>query len=234
MPIDPLQADVGRIALSAAGHDFALAGGNALVAHGLLSRPTTDVDLFSPEPAGAAQVANAVQAALTDAGYQVELIAGLGQGGDDFARFQVTAKDRTVLLDLARDWRANPAVTLAIGPVLDLEDAVASKVAALVGRGLPRDFIDVAAVLSRFDRSTLMRLAFTRDPGLRLVDFALAAQQLDRLPDGEFVAYGMTETEIEELRARFTHWPRSADDDQLGREAYGSVHRSDGSNGEPT
>ncbi len=53
MAIDPFQARVAQLALAvAAGQGFALAGGNALVAHGLLTRPTEDVDLFTPEPGG--------------------------------------------------------------------------------------------------------------------------------------------------------------------------------------
>jgi hypothetical protein len=48
--IDPFQADVARIALTvAADHGFALAGGNSLVAQGIVERPTGDIDLFSPE-----------------------------------------------------------------------------------------------------------------------------------------------------------------------------------------
>ena len=64
MAIDRLQADVARIALDVAGaHGFALAGGNALVAHGIVQRPTKDVDLFSNEAGGPGAVTAAVQAA---------------------------------------------------------------------------------------------------------------------------------------------------------------------------
>jgi hypothetical protein len=42
---DPFQADVARVALHAARQwGFALAGGHALIAHGLMSRPTEDVE----------------------------------------------------------------------------------------------------------------------------------------------------------------------------------------------
>jgi hypothetical protein len=48
---DEFKASVARVALRAASdHGFALAGGNALVAHGIISRPTHDVDLFTAEP----------------------------------------------------------------------------------------------------------------------------------------------------------------------------------------
>jgi len=51
--VDPFQAEVARVAVAAAeDRGFALAGGNALGAHGLVDRPTQDVDLFSPEPGG--------------------------------------------------------------------------------------------------------------------------------------------------------------------------------------
>jgi hypothetical protein len=44
----PFQVEVARLALAAAReHGFALAGGHALIAHGIVSRPTIDVDLFT-------------------------------------------------------------------------------------------------------------------------------------------------------------------------------------------
>ncbi|HKN50833.1 MAG TPA: nucleotidyl transferase AbiEii/AbiGii toxin family protein, partial [Actinomycetota bacterium] len=71
MALDAFQADVARIALDAAGeHGFALAGGNALVAHGIVQRTTEDVDLFSNEAGGPGAVTAAVQVALKAAGYQ--------------------------------------------------------------------------------------------------------------------------------------------------------------------
>lgn len=48
MPIDPFKARVIELALNAAAaHRFALAGGSALAAHGLLTRPTQVIDLFT-------------------------------------------------------------------------------------------------------------------------------------------------------------------------------------------
>lgn len=67
MPIDPFKATVVELALRAAAtQGFALAGGNALAAHGLLSRPTQDIDLFTSVAGGTGQVIDAVRAALTD------------------------------------------------------------------------------------------------------------------------------------------------------------------------
>ncbi|MGV9766374.1 hypothetical protein [Micromonospora tulbaghiae] len=76
MPLiaDPFQYDVARIALTAAvGHGFALAGGQALVVHGVVNRPTEDVGLFTDIDGGVTAAAELVHAALRDAGYQVDL-----------------------------------------------------------------------------------------------------------------------------------------------------------------
>lgn len=54
--------------------EFALAGGNALAAHGLLSRPTEDVDLSTPQAGGPGRVLEAIQTALTGDGFQVRLL----------------------------------------------------------------------------------------------------------------------------------------------------------------
>ncbi len=51
-----------------------------------------------------------------------------------------------------------------IGPVLDLDDVVGSKVCALAGRGEVRDFIDTAAALRRYSLATLIDLAKHLDP----------------------------------------------------------------------
>ena len=144
MALDPFQADVARIALAAAEHGFALAGGNALVAHGIVERPTEDVDLFTPEPGGPGAVTDAVRDALLEAGYDVDVTRRPEAQQGEFARLEVTRGDDTMHVDLARDWRRWPPVQLDVGPVLHIEDAVGSKTAALVARRAPRDFIDVA------------------------------------------------------------------------------------------
>jgi hypothetical protein len=85
MPVEPFQARVAHLALSAAAaHGFALAGGNALAAHGLLSRPTEDVDLFTPQPGGPGRVLEAVRAALAADGFQVQVVRSPDQHFGEF------------------------------------------------------------------------------------------------------------------------------------------------------
>lgn len=47
--LDGFQAEIAEVALRAIdGQGFALAGAGAMVAHGVISRPTQDLDLFTP------------------------------------------------------------------------------------------------------------------------------------------------------------------------------------------
>jgi hypothetical protein len=63
--LDPFHAKVARIALSVAErHGFALGGGLALVAHGVIDRPTEDVDLFSDQEGTVPAAAELVRRAL--------------------------------------------------------------------------------------------------------------------------------------------------------------------------
>ena len=58
MPLDELHAAVAAIALGAAGrHGFALGGGNALMAHGVIDRFTADVDMCTDREADVAAAA---------------------------------------------------------------------------------------------------------------------------------------------------------------------------------
>src|SRR5271169_5665092 len=111
MPIDKLQREVATIALHAAArHGFALGGGNALIAHGLIDRPTEDVDLFTDEDGGVAAAAGVVEAALRAAGFAAERqdrLADLAEVfyglADGLAEWIVTAPDgRQAMLQLAR------------------------------------------------------------------------------------------------------------------------------------
>lgn len=86
----------------------ALAGASALVAHGLISRPTED--LFGPSQGGPGQVSAPLHAALTDAGYQVEVLEPAERHAGEFLCLQVRRGKQAVDLDIARDWRQNPPV----------------------------------------------------------------------------------------------------------------------------
>ena len=69
---DPFQVRVAQVALAVADrYGFALGGGHALLAHGLVRRPTEDVDLFTDVEGGVRTAIALVAAALREAGLSV-------------------------------------------------------------------------------------------------------------------------------------------------------------------
>jgi predicted nucleotidyltransferase component of viral defense system len=98
---------------------------------------------------------------------------------------------------------------MELGPVMHLDDLVATKVAALVNRREVRDYIDVAAALERYPLAKVLRLAHAADPALDPEDIAGAGRYLDRLDDARFALYGMKKDEIAALRDRLREWPRA-------------------------
>ena len=211
MPVGDLHRQVASVALAAArAHGFALGGGNALLAHGVISRPTQDVDLFTDQEDGVEAATDAVEAALRDAGFEPErqdeaegltdIFPGMGEG---LAEWIVTAPDgEQMLLQLAYFDRGREPVVTDIGPVLDLEDVVGGKVCALASRNEPRDFSDVGAMLQRYSPAQLIGFAQRLDPGLTGQDFADAGLRLDQMDDRVFADIGLSQNEVTALRER--------------------------------
>jgi hypothetical protein len=211
--VDDLFRDVARIALTVATkHGFVLGGGVAWLVNGLVDRPTEDVDLFTDTAGGVDAAAGEVVAALTAAGYRVvreegdDLFDGMS---DDLQEFLVAAETRALRLTLCRLDRRNAPVVMDLGPVMHLDDLVATKVAALVSRREVRDYIDVAAALERYPLQRILELAHAADPALEPADIADAGRYLDRLDDARFVLYGMSREQIGQLRERLAEWPRT-------------------------
>jgi nucleotidyltransferase AbiEii toxin of type IV toxin-antitoxin system len=219
MPLDDLHREVAVIALrAAASNGFALAGGCALLAHGVTVRPTEDVDLFTDHEHGVQAAAAAVEASLRDAGFETERqdeaasLADVFEGmGDGLAEWIITAPGgRQMMLQMSYFDRGHQPVLMDIGPVLDLDDVVGGKVCALASRAVERDYMDTAAALGRgYTVEQLIGLAQALDPGLTAEDFADAGRRLDRLDDEAFARYQLGPADVDRLRQRFAAWPRS-------------------------
>lgn len=217
MPVSELHRDIAGIALRAAAkHGFALAGGNALLAHEFVARETEDVDLFTNVESGVEAAADAVESALRKAGFAIvrqdktaglsDIFEGMGEG---LAEWIVTAPDgRQTMLQLSYFDREHEPVRMDVGPVLDLEDLIGQKVCALASRVEVRDYIDTAQALREYTAGELIRLARRRDPGLEERDFAEAGQELDRLTDAQFAQYDLTPDDVARIREAFAGWPR--------------------------
>jgi hypothetical protein len=108
--VDPVHLRLAQLGLRvAADYGFALAGGYAVQAHGLLERPSEDIDLFTAweRRADFGAAVDAVVDAYRDAGYSVEMT----QRFDTFARLAVSdpAKDRRLAA-----YNADPARIAAL------------------------------------------------------------------------------------------------------------------------
>lgn len=194
---------------------FALAGAGAVRAHGLTARPTQDIDLFSTSTIDVQAFKHAVQRShqsLLRAGYGVEVIRDF----ETFARFHITepgteeqgAGSRSVEVDFAVNWRADPTVVMEVGPVLSERDAVAGKLSALYSRAEIRDFLDVDAirVSGRYTDEELLGLSRDHDEGFDTPVFAAQLSLVVNFEAEEAAEYGISAEEFALIQQRTYTW----------------------------
>lgn len=205
IPYANRQRNIARLALQAAGahSGFALAGSGAIREHGLIDRPTEDVDLFTVQEFGPAL--DRIVHNLHEAGYKIDV----HERRDSFARLSALGSDGvTIELDLGVDWRAQDPVMLDIGPVLSPDDAVGNKTAALFSRGEARDYLDVDRIRrsGQYTDECLLELAERADPGFDRKWFAHRLSTVDRLQQREVEPYGVTPQQLEDIKTRCRSW----------------------------
>ncbi|MFF5084067.1 nucleotidyl transferase AbiEii/AbiGii toxin family protein [Actinoplanes sp. NPDC000266] len=144
---EPLHRLLAEIGLRAGGpFGFALAGGHAIAAHGIIDRPSEDVDLFADWQRRA------------DFPTAVDVVD---------LRLETFAPNQQHRVELVANWRAQPPVEMQIGPVLHPDDVMAGKMDALYNRAAARDFIDIDAAITRgrYTGEQLCALASEADAG---------------------------------------------------------------------
>jgi hypothetical protein len=197
------QLEVAQLFFSLPASDgFLLAGGGALLASGLSTRPTEDLDFFGEVgranvPAAAAQLVEASEAA----GWVVHRI----RSADTFIRLLIEGPD-SVSIDFGIDIAPGqpPYITLA-GPTFSAEELGARKLAALFGRAAPRDFVDVFVLVQRLGKQVLMDGAQALDGGFNAEVLADMIGSLPGVTDDELI---LAPDLIPELRNFFAEWMR--------------------------
>ncbi|MDQ0946113.1 hypothetical protein QFZ24_000036 [Streptomyces phaeochromogenes] len=190
----------------AAGRPYGLAlmGGYAVQAHGIVHRPSQDLDFATEHPAAMPVIIEQIVQSLSNQGWQITVIdvAPLK------ARFLATdpATEATCEVDLLKEVLWRPPVIMDIGPVLDLDDLIGTKVRALGDRGLARDAIDVHAARHLYTLADLETLAARRPDEFDLHELHDRLESLEWISDAEFEAYGMSTAPITELRRWAQHW----------------------------
>ena len=180
----------------------ALAGGGALIVHGIVDRSTTDLDYFSPDVVDVRVLAEAVRSALTKEGMRV----AAPRSSSDFVRLEVSDSTDDLTIDFGISQRHFSPVFTTRGRVLAPEDLAGDKMLALFGRAEPRDYIDAYALAMRFELSELYQLAADKDPGFSLEHLRDALGVFDHHPRQ---AFPLTDEDYERLR----HWVRQWCDD---------------------
>ena len=204
----------------AAEYGFAVGGGTALIAHGIVDRYTADLDLVSPRERAVEAAAALVEAALRAEGLQVERqdrTDGLvdewpgweEEIGGGLGEWVITAPGgEEMVLQMACFDRSRSPVIINTVPVLDVEDAVGWKVHAFLTRVEPRDAYDVAMALGRYSVGQLIGFALRVEPSLLPDEFAEAARNLDATADDRFARIGLAPDVIALIRRRLAAWPR--------------------------
>ena len=114
-----------------------------------------------------------------------------------FARLRVSTDRVETLLDVGFDPATQPPTPTELGPVRALADLAGDKLLALFSRAAARDFVDVAALLRRFSRNELVRLASDKDAGFSP---DVLAEAFGVLPTIRRDRFDLTDTAYDALR----------------------------------
>lgn len=183
-----------------------VAGGSALLASDLVSRPTQDLDFFASAPVtDVTEARAALVRALTRRKYAVEAIAN----SPTFCRLVVTGIGESVLVDLVIDSPPiGPPTSTMLGPTLGPAELAGRKLLALFDRAEARDFADVYLLAERFGKEALVAQAVMVDGGFDLKVLAQMMRSLSRLDDDEIP---LPPAECAPARAFFALWAEELD-----------------------
>ncbi|MFE3634205.1 nucleotidyl transferase AbiEii/AbiGii toxin family protein [Streptomyces sp. NPDC059168] len=204
-PSDPQRRLLADVLGVGGPYALVLAGGYALQAHGLVSRPHDNVDFATESPEVMERIVAAVDSALEARGRRVRV------GAVTPLTAQLTATDppsgESIALALHREACRHPPELTAYGPTLSAEDAVGTKIRALYDRGAAVDLVDARGAAARFSLPRLEELG--RRHAHDAFDLPTLQSRLtgtDFYADADFLRYGLDEARILALRAWAQHW----------------------------
>ena len=184
---------------------FLLAGGSALLASGLTTRPTHDLDFFGGlNDVDLAAARDQFETAISERGWASVRLHDTAT----FVRLHVIGDDE-LIVEMAVDTAAGqpPAMTL-VGPTFAPDELAGRKLLALFGRAEARDFADVYVLVLRFGREVLLERAAEVDSGLDRDVLAEMMRTLVRFTDEELPIDAVL---VEELRTYFAEWADELD-----------------------
>jgi hypothetical protein len=185
-------------------YGLGVAGGYAVKAHGLVERPSEDIDFATGTTAPVREIVDALAAAYRARGFTAQVLTADLRKGHLLVTFLLGG---TYRVDVLKEPLNHPVVWMEFGPVIALADAVALKMGALHDRALPRDVLDAYGASSRFTRAELIaacRAALDEDFSLDSLRDQLAFAST--YPDEAFSRYGARLENIAEVKAWALDW----------------------------
>jgi hypothetical protein len=185
-------------------YGLGVAGGYAVKAHGLVERPSEDIDFATGSAAPIGEIAAALAAAYRAAGFTVQVLGADERKGHLLVTFPLGG---TYRVNVLKEPLNHPVVWMEFGPVIALADAVALKMGALHDRALPRDVLDAHGASSYFTRAEMIaacQAALDEDFSLETLRDQLAFAST--YPDEAFSRYGARPELITEVKAWALDW----------------------------
>lgn len=199
--LSPFQEDIARLLATLPEADgFALAGGAALIARGIVDRQTEDLDFFGRESPAVDRLAPAFEQAIRSAGITVTRL----REAPGFVRLELNRGEQRCEVDLGYDARLWPLQQTPLGPTISDDELAADKTLALFGRAAARDYIDVHALARRHGEARLLELAAAKDRGFSAPHLAEALQAIDRLDREQFDVNDDTYQEVRQWAAQWS------------------------------
>jgi len=199
-------------------YGLALAGGYAVKAHGLVDRPSEDIDFATAGTAPLDEIMTALADAYRKTDCEVRILDVDARKGHLLVTFPHSA---TYRVDVLKEPLNRPLVMMEFGPVIGLSDAVALKMNAFYDRALPRDLLDVHGASACFTGPDLISLCKS------VMDDEFSPEVLrDQLcfaasyPDESFQRYGIQSDKIAEAKRWALEWSQEIGLDMLETEPW--------------
>ena len=185
-------------------YGLAVTGGYAIKAHGLVDRPSEDIDFATSHLAPVEEITEGLAAAYSQAGFQVRV---LNTGGRFGHLDVVLPSGGRYRVDIMKEPLNHEPAMMSFGPVVALEDVVALKVGAFHDRGVLRDVIDVHAASKLFSQADLVAMARSvLDEEFRLESLRDQLDRVQMYPDEEFAVYGIDVAQSAAIRSWAIEW----------------------------
>ena len=184
---------------------FLLAGGGALLASGLTSRPTQDLDFFGEKGrVNVGEMSEQFLKAVEVRGWECDVL----QSDAFFVRLQVKGTGE-VLVDIAIDVAAQyPSQFSILGPTFNHEELAGRKLLALFDRAEARDFADVFVLAQSFSKELLIVRASEIEISLEFDVLAQMMRSIVRFSDSDLP---IDESLLKDLRFFFEEWANELD-----------------------